>query len=324
MEKPRMALGTLKQWIGGGWKSRRGLPPREHEFTMGRRSHPGSRRRRFLVRTPAGYDGSRPAPMIMVLHGCLQDHREIKAVSNFDTIADRDGIVTVYPFVTSYRDRRLSNCWGWWREQEIRPGYGEVQDLWEIVDEVRAEFNVDPRRIHVSGLSAGGAMAVAALVVHADRIASGGAVAGVPYSETARAVRLPGWRGSRFKPIGRVVEAMRSAMGSTARRRVPLFIAHSHDDNVVDPQAAMNLRDAWASCFDVSTSRFVRVHASETGEIRWTHSKYGPPARRSVIETLFMEDIGHGWSGGSPGRFSHPDGPDISKMMWRFFRRHRL
>jgi len=262
--------------------------------------------------------------MVMALHGCLQDHRQIQTISSFDAIADRQGFITVYPFVTHYRDRRIRYCWGWWREREILPGRGEVQDLWEIVEEVQAGFNIDPRRIHISGLSAGGGMAVAALVVHADRIASGGIVAGVPYSETARAVHVAGWGGRRFKPIEQIVEAMQGAMAPAARKRVPIFIVHSLDDTVVDLQAATNLRDAWASCFEVDTSRFARTECGERRGIQWSHSKYGPLGRRSVIETLFIDGLGHGWSGGSPGRYSYPDGPDISQKMWRFFRRHPL
>ena len=324
-------MEPMRRWIERGrntrpseWLFGPGIPAREHEFTLPWRVHPGSRRRRFLVRTPPGYDGSRPLPLVMVLHGCLQNHRQIQATSNFDALADRHGFITVYPFVTHYRDRRLRSCWGWWREKEIRAGRGEVQDLWEIVEEVQASFNIDPGRIHISGLSAGGGMAVAALVVHADRIASGGVVAAVPYSETVRAVRLPGWGGSRFKPIDRVVEAMQSAMAPIARKRVPIFIVHSYNDSVVELQAARNLRDAWAGCFGVDTSKFARIQCGESGGIRWSHAKYGPLGRRSVIETLFFDGLGHGWSGGGAGRFSYPDGPDISRKMWRFFRKHPL
>lgn len=138
-------MGKLTEWLVGHAAELKGLAPRlaplrvpaaEHELTLPRGRHPGSRRRTFLVRTPVGHDGTRPAPLVMVLHGCLQDHRDIQSISNFDYVADRCGFVTVYPFVTSYRDRRLRHCWGWWRSSEIQPGRGEVQDLWEIVEQV--------------------------------------------------------------------------------------------------------------------------------------------------------------------------------------------
>ena len=53
----------------------------------------------------------------------------------------------------------------------------EVQDLGEIIQEVQRDYRVDPDRIHVAGLSSGAAMAVAAMMAHSKRIASGAATA---------------------------------------------------------------------------------------------------------------------------------------------------
>jgi len=255
----------------------------------------------------------------MVLHGCQQCHEDIRAISNFDAIADRAGFIVVYPSVTSYRDIRMENCWGWWMAKEIRPGGGEVEDLWQIVEEVKEEFAVDPRRIHIAGLSSGGGMAVAAMVVHSPRIASGAVVAGLPYSESCLALAF----GRRHKPVEQVVAAMNGAMGN-AKRPVPIFIAHSRADEVIGIRAAENIRDSWATCFDIDTSTRTREHSGSIRGTPWTHTKYRGENRRTIIETLFLEGKAHGWYGGNPGAFSDPDAPDISKRMWRFFRRHPL
>lgn len=288
------------------------------------RPHPGSRDREYIVHVPAGYTGRNPIPLVMVLHGCSQSHRGIRAVSGFDAVADRGGFAVVYPYVTSYSGMRLRDCWGWWQSGEIRPGAGEVQDLWHIVEEVQGELNVDPRRIHVSGLSSGAGMAVAAMVAHCDRIASGAVVGGVPYAEHVRAVRFLGNGRPSFKPVARVTKAMNAAMGGR-KRPVPIFIVHSEDDQVVDIQAAFNLRDSWGQCFDVDTSSPVSRRAGRTGNTVWRHEAYRRERnRRPVIETLFIGGGGHGWYGGRAGKFSYPDGPDISRLMWAFFRRHPL
>lgn len=202
---------------------------------------------------------------------------------------------------------------------EIRPGGGEVEDLWEIVEEVKDEFAVDPRRIYITGLSSGGGMAVAAMVVHSARIASGAVVAGVPYSESCLAVAV----GRRHKPVEEVVAAMRGAMGD-GRRPVPIFIAHSHDDEVVGIRAAENIRDSWATCFEIDTSTGTRVRSGSVRGTPWMHTKYCGESRRTLIETLFVEKMGHGWYGGNPGEFSYPDAPNLSKEIWQFFRAHPL
>ena len=292
---------------------------RDPTRTFRKRAYRGSRWRRYALHLPPGYTGRRPLPLVMMLHGCQQRHDDIRAISNFDAIADREGFIAVYPYVTSYRDVRMENCWGWWVPKEIGPGGGEVEDLWQIVEEVKEEFAVDPRRIHVAGLSSGGGMAVAAMVVHSARIASGAVVAGVPYSESCLALAFA----RRHKPVDDVVAAMNSAMGQ-AKRPVPIFIAHSRADEVVDIRAAENIRDSWATCFDIDTSRGAHERSGNSRGTPWVHTRYWGGSRRTLIETLFLEDKAHGWYGGNPGALSYPDAPDISTQIWRFFRTHPL
>ncbi len=259
----------------------------------------------------------------MVLHGCRQTSADIRSVSNFDAVADREGFIVVYPFVTDYVGMRIRNCWGWWLDSEIRPGAGEVEDLWQIVEQVRSEVRVDNRRIHIAGLSSGGAMAVAAMVAHSDKIASGAVVAAVPYSETPRAVSYAARFGADFKPREQVVGAMKSVLGEHGRPS-PILIVHSRDDPVVHIQAATNIRDSWAECFGIDGTRAMTDSSGTTGGAPWVHSRYREARKRSAIETLFIEGRGHGWYGGNPGKFSYPAAPDISRLMWRFFKRHPL
>lgn len=288
-----------------------------------RQAYPGSRNRRFELYLPRGYNDNSVYPLVMILHGCRQDSADIRHISNFDAIADRERFIVVYPFVTGYSGMRIRNCWGWWLDQEIRPGAGEVEDLWQIVEQIGREVRIDERRVHVAGLSSGGGMAVAAMVVHADKFASGATVAGLPYSETTRAVAYGAPGATAFKATERVVSSMRSVMGKHGRPS-PIFIVHSSDDPVVDIQAARNIRDSWACCYELDPMRSESQSSGITGGVDWTHCRYRPPRRRSVIETFFIAGRGHGWYGGNPGKFSYPDAPDTSELMWRFFKRHPL
>ena len=309
------------------WPKRPGADEQERSVVsvqrFRRRSYPGSRNRRFELHLPRGYQDGSAYPLVMVLHGCRQNSADIRHISNFDAIADRERFVAVYPFITGYSGLRLRNCWGWWLDGEIRPGAGEVEDLWHIIEQVGRDVRVDDRRIHIAGLSSGGGMAVAAMVVHADKIASGAAVAGLPYSETPRAVSYGAPGGIAFKATESVVGSMRSILGEDGRPS-PILIVHSGDDPVVDVQAARNIRDSWARCYGLDPARAVSRSTGNTVGVAWTHSRYRPPGKRSVVETFFIEGRGHGWYGGNPGRFSFPDAPDTSELIWRFFKRHPL
>ncbi len=306
------------------WRARRrGMAPDDVSHTFKARRYPGSRTRRYVVHVPYGKTGSRPRPLVLVLHGCRQDNRDIEQITGFNDLADRHGFLVAYPFITSYRGLRNRNCWGWWFDREIHAGAGEVEDLWQIVDEIKQQYPVDERRIHVTGLSSGGGMAVAMLVAHAGKIASGAAVAGLPYAEKADAVRHELNRRPRNRPVVSISQAMRAELGPDARA-VPIQIIHSHDDDKVDIQSAKVLRDSWGHCFGIDTRTPQRVQDGETAGTWWEHSSYHDDGRKAVIETLFLEGPGHGWYGGNPGRFSYPDAPDIKTFIWKFFAAHPL
>ncbi len=274
-----------------------------------------------MLHVPAGYDGLKPLPLVMVLHGCHQTHLDIRQVSRFDDLADREGFIVVYPFVTRYSGLRSKNCWGWWFANEITPGQGEVEDLWQIIEEVKGHYPIDPRRIHVTGLSSGGGMAVAMMVAHVDRIASGAVVAGAPYSETARAVGFVRFNKGVFKPIRKIVQAMDTAMGPR-KRPLPILVIHSHDDATVHIQSAQNIRDSWAACHRLDLREAAEARRGSTGSTHWEHIRYRQRGGQTLIETLFLTGPGHGWYGGAPGNFSFPEAPDISSLMWTFFDTH--
>jgi poly(hydroxyalkanoate) depolymerase family esterase len=315
--------GGLQAALGAWRERRRRLLPDDEIHTFRARAYPGSRTRRYLVHVPRGKPNSRPRPLVVVLHGCRQDNRDIERISGFNALADRRGFLVAYPFVTSYRGLRNKNCWGWWFDREIHAGAGEVEDLWQIIEEIKQHYAVDSRRIHVAGLSSGAGMAVAMMVAHADKIASGAAVAGMPYAERADAVRHAFNDEPRYRPVVAVVSAMQAEMGDRARR-VPIQIVHSKNDDKVDIRAAELLRDSWGHCFEIDTREAYKVSTGITAGTPWEHSRYRDGGGKSVIETLFLEGPGHGWYGGNPGNFSFPDAPDIKRSIWRFFVSHPL
>ncbi len=323
----RLAATPLRGSVQAAWaawrEGRRRTLPNDTTHTFYPRRYPGSRTRLYLVHEPPGRVGDGPRPLVVVLHGCRQDNHDIEQISNFNALADRHGFLAVYPFVTSYRGMRNRNCWGWWFDREIHAGAGEVEDLWQIVEEVCDAYRVDHNRIHVTGLSSGAGMAVAMMVAHGDKIASGAAVAGVPYGEKAEAVVHAMNPEPRNRPVIAIATEMRREMGEGGRT-VPIKIVHSHDDDKVPIKSAEVLRDSWGYHFGVDLRDPEQTRSGETAGTRWEHLQYRNGGSRSAIETLFLEGPGHGWYGGSPGQFSFPDAPDVSAAIWKFFDGHPM
>ena len=280
-----------------------------------------SRGRDYLVYTPSDYAESEPLPVVVVLHGCRQTQNDIRAISGFDAIAERERFIVVYPFVTGYWSLRNKNCWAWWMKQHRRAGSGEVEDIGRIVKQVQDEFSVDPHRIHITGLSSGAGMAVAALVVHGSLFASGASVAGVAYGETARAVRTYSFLSIHYRSLSFIVKRMRDQLTVSGRGRLAsLLVIQSEGDQTVEMQAGLNLRDSWLAIKELDVAN-VSVLEDKTREINWQYHRYGQFGTAESVDFLSVDQLPHGWIGGLTGDYSDPRGPNISEVIWLYFNR---
>ena len=113
------------------------------ERTLPASNQPGSRARQYTIAIPDNLETGAPAPVVMVLHGCLQTHRDMIHDTRFVELVDREGFIAVFPFVTSFDPHRATptpNCWGFWFDQHQHEGRGEPGDLRRILAEVEDEF----------------------------------------------------------------------------------------------------------------------------------------------------------------------------------------
>jgi polyhydroxybutyrate depolymerase len=53
--------------------------------------------RNFMVRLPRGYDAKQHYPVVILLHGMNQDAEDMERLTRFNELADKDGIIAVYP-----------------------------------------------------------------------------------------------------------------------------------------------------------------------------------------------------------------------------------
>ena len=292
--------------------------------------YPGSRERIYRVFVPDDLPADGGAPVVMLLHGCLQDERDMIEDTRFTELAERDGFIVVFPFVTSYPflPLRARNCWGFFVEGQRQEGRGEAADLRRIFGAVEEEFRADPARRYVAGLSSGGAMAVVMAVAYSEDIAAAGAVAGVPYGEDACAVAHACFTGVRHRPVAALREAMRAEQQAEEDQRlVPLMVIHSTNDGTVPIKNALNLRDAWIA-HHAPDATLAGTGDCTTDGVPCEHSRFVDRAGRTVVETVFYDGPRFGrthfWVGDHEGRFADPDGPSASELLWDFFRQHRL
>ncbi len=293
------------------------------------KSYAGSQDRQYQVFIPTSYTGQDPVPMVMVLHGCRQTEVNMINETRFKDLAERDNFIVVYPFITSYDGLRDTNCWGFFLDQHIHQGAGEVEDLHQIALEVEAGFKIDPNRRYVTGLSSGAGMAVALAVAQNEYFAAAGSVAGLPYSETSSSVGFVCSNKGVFKSISADVAAMQTEQRQPEEQRaIPIMVIHSRNDCVVNILGSENIRDTWIRRYGVNSTALETTDCTTQG-VTCTQTKYGAP-QRSVVETVFYDGkrgdiVGNGthyWVGDNSGQFADPTGPSASELQWAFFKAH--
>ncbi|MCW5893031.1 MAG: hypothetical protein KIT14_21150 [bacterium] len=106
--------------------------------------------RDWVLHVPPGYDGTRDLPLVLDLHGWTSTGAEQRIVSGIQAVADREGVLVVWPNGVDNAWNAGICCAGASRD--------DVAFLREVVARTAAEVRVDPERIYATGLSNGGAM----------------------------------------------------------------------------------------------------------------------------------------------------------------------
>ncbi|MGQ7846450.1 extracellular catalytic domain type 1 short-chain-length polyhydroxyalkanoate depolymerase [Granulosicoccus sp. 3-233] len=274
--------------------------------------HPHSRERIYRLYVPAGFDTGKPSALLVVLHGCHQTHEDIQRISGFDTLADKQQFLVLYPYVTSYSGYRARECWGWWIKAHRTRGRGEVQDIWRIVEQVQRDYAIDASRLYVCGLSSGGAMAVNCLIAHPDRFSGGASVAGLAYGESPSAVKISAFSIPRYHSLQRLhSSALRNLAGAAPPN---LLIIHSDGDQVVPEKATDSLELSWKQLANLDAAANEWKIAGEADDVPWTLTGHtcGNQPRLLRLDT---PGFPHGWLGGQEGQHSSPEAPCVSALI---------
>lgn len=138
-------------------------------------SNPGALRMLTYVPSQAPAD----APLVVVLHGCSQTAASYDRGAGWSTLAERYGFALLLP--EQQRSNNPNGCFNWFQTGDIERGRGEALSIRQMVDKTVADHGIDPDRVFVTGLSAGGAMASVMLATYPDVFAGGAIIAGLPY-----------------------------------------------------------------------------------------------------------------------------------------------
>jgi len=267
----------------------------------------GSRTYKLFI--PSRCQGQR-LPLIVMLHGCTQSPDDFAAGTRMNFLAEEQNCFVVYPEQPSGANQ--SKCWNWFRTSDQRRGGGEPSMIAGITRQIMRDHVIDPKRVYVAGLSAGGAAA---------------AIMGATYSDLYAAVGIhSGLACGAASDLPSAFAAMRQGGGSKAvadgKTSVPTIVFHGDRDTTVHPKNGDQIIEQSARATSPTTKvlrgRVPHGHA-------YTRTILIDGAGRAISEHWNIDGAGHAWSGGSPaGSYTDPQGPDATREMLRFFLEHSL
>jgi poly(hydroxyalkanoate) depolymerase family esterase len=275
---------------------------------------------------PSTYTPGTAMPLIVVLHGCTQTADSIRQLTRYDQLAEAKGFIAVFP--EQPPSANFLRCWNFFLDAHMHRGTGEPSLIAGITNWVRQRYTVDPRRIYVAGLSAGGAMASVMGASYPDLYAAVGIGSGCEYAATATCA---GWRSS--DPT-KAAQAAYAEMGQRARV-LPVIAFQGDKDFTVPPVNADQLVKQWTITADLADDHVANGSVSGTptttltGQVpngrAYTTRYYADADGRELVQYWSVHGMSHAWSGGcSCALHADPQGPDATAAMYAFLMSHPM
>ena len=291
------------------------LPPLEYDYSASI-IHDDTERS-FIVHIGRSYDASEPTALVFVLHGGGGSAEVMPIFTGFNTIADRESFIVVYP-------DGFENHWNDGREPKIYRTHIENTDdtgfISSIMDALTVELNIDMTRIFVTGISNGGMMSHRLACELSDRIA---AIAPVASSIPVNMADI--WNPSRS--VSTLI------INGTEDPLVPweggdIQMGEMSLGNVLSVSDTVNFWISNNNCYVQPEVTRLSERNVNDGTSVWMETFSDCTSGTEVV--LFgIDGGGHTWPGGYQYADEHLIGKtsqefDASEIIWQFFKKHPM
>ena len=160
-----------------------------------------------------------------------------------------------------------NGCFNWFQTGDIKRGRGEALSIRQMVGKMVADHGIDPDRVFVTGLSAGGAMTSVMLATYPDVFAGGAIIAGLPYGAASNVQQA-------FENMFQCPPRSARAWGDLVRGASPhdgpwprVSVWHGGADATVIPSNANEILKQWTNVHGLATAddRSYRRRLSTSG-----------------------------------------------------------
>ena len=288
----------------------------------------------YRVYTPSSYSAGRPAPLLVMTHGCQTTAEQQQRANLLDPLADREGFLVLYPDVnpieSDVQPGPLRNCWQFPLPTNWHRDGGDPQAIAAMTRRVMERWSVDPERVYMAGMSAGAFMTSIMAAAYPDLFAAVAINAGGAYAD-GLCIGVP-----VGIPVALSAQLARDEMGARARI-VPRLVTGGDSDQGIPPGCAdkaleqglrtnnLVLGRTQDAPISLAPADVRAVPADKPGGHPSTVSTYRDPAGCLIGERWLIHGMNHFWPGGSTDPalegFTDPRGPSGAEITWAFLRR---
>ncbi len=227
------------------------------------------------------------APLVVAMHGCTQTAAAYEA-TGWTALANQLKFYVVYPEQQSGNNQ--NGCFNWFEPGDIARGQGEALSIKQMVDHMKATYSIDPGRVFVTGLSAGGAMTHVMAATYPDVFSGAAVMAGVPYKcattmNDAFSCMSPG--ADKTPTVWR--DLVRNAYSTYTGPYPKVSIWHGTSDYTVKNTNLTEAVEQWTAVHGIDLTEDV----SET-VAGYPHKVYKDAAGKALVESYALTGMGHG------------------------------
>jgi len=258
--------------------------------------------RAYNIVLPPNYNGQQELSLVIALHGGGGNAEQFENNSRLTEKANAAGFIVVYPN-GSGRIQTWNGglCCG----SAAAENTDDVKFISMLIDKLKAEYKIDPKRIYATGHSNGGIMSYRLACELSDKIAA-------------------------IAPNASTMEMITPCKPS---RAVPILHMHSKlDENVpIEGGYGIGISNAYFypldSVFTVwALNNSCNPAPQTTVKDGYTQTKWVGCNSNTVIDYYLTNDGGHAWPGIGVSTMGNPSSTAINAndLLWAFFQQHSL
>ncbi|MFP5387351.1 MAG: alpha/beta hydrolase family esterase [Bacteriovoracia bacterium] len=267
-------------------------------------------------------------PLLVLLHGCKQNPSLMLDGTMLEDEASKNNFILLAPEQSEFSN--ADHCWNWFLSfQQQRNQYHEMGQIISAVKMVMKKNKVDPQRVFVTGISAGGAMTHNLTACYPDVFSASAIHSGLNFkvaetiSEaqtvlTSSEQKSPEYLGEKLYECGRNVKG---------KKLKKVLILHGTDDARVPSLHAELISQSqgvWRDMEDDGlrnhSARGYKTRKSSMYPNGYSVEKTDTAYQGFVEQVILVKGLGHAWGGGRPLTVNFdPKAPSSSDFILKFF-----